>query len=123
MTVARVRLAPVLLLIATLLAASGCAEERPPPTRDEVLTACGDYNVASCRAFQRCLGWSETEFWSCVNDENAKCAADLQAESCWENQHDALERCTVDVADDTCAEVCNDTFCSSRCLYFCPANE
>lgn len=123
MTKPRVRLASVLALVATSLAVSGCAEDPPPTTRDEVLVACGDYNVAGCRAFQRCLGWTDAEFWSCVNEENAKCASDLQAETCWENQRDALERCTVTVEDKTCSEVCNDGFCFNQCLYFCPANE
>jgi hypothetical protein len=116
-----VRLTSVMTLFVSLLAFSGCSDEPPPPTRDEVLVACGDYNVAGCRAFQRCLGWSETEFWSCVNDENARCASDLQAESCWENQYDALERCTASVDDKTCSEVCNNGFCFNQCIYFCPA--
>lgn len=110
------------LLLLSCLAVSACADERPPPTRDEVLWACGTYNLEVCRAFGRCLGWTDAEIQDCVNDENAECADDLQAESCWENQRDALERCTADVADDACSEVCNNGFCGAQCLYFCPSS-
>lgn len=115
------RASALVLALVAELGLTGCADDRPPPTRDEVLYACGIYNLEVCRAFGRCLAWTAAEVQACVDEENADCRSDLEAESCWENQRDALERCSAAVAEDTCSEVCNNSFCSDQCLYFCPS--
>jgi hypothetical protein len=110
----------LLLLFVVQLASAGCAEDRPPPTREEVIHACGILNLETCRAFGRCLGWTPARTQQCVDEENAGCDDELQDDTCWEAQRDALEACSAEVAADSCSEVCNNGFCGNRCLYFCP---
>lgn len=113
----------VALVLMSFLSMSACGTDPAPPTRDEVIFACGTYNLEACRTFGRCLGWTDAETQACVNEENAKCADELQTESCWEAQRDALDRCAADVADDSCPDVCNaNGFCFSPCSYFCPSS-
>ncbi len=115
----------LVVVIAAIVGLSGCAEEDgPPPTRDEVLFACGTFNLEACRTFGRCLGWDQARVATCVNDENRKCGGDLAAESCWSAQQDALERCAADVAAESCASACGDDgFCFAGCSYYCPSGE
>lgn len=105
-----------------LLALFACSDpEPPPPTRDDVLTACAEYGRAACTAFAPCLGWSDAELAECIREEAADCPDELQDESCWPDQLDAYERC-AGVESESCEEVCPNDFCLDNCFYFCPAN-
>lgn len=109
------------LVLAIAVGLTGCEEERPPPTRDEVNYACGIFNLEACRTFGRCLGWDAAELQACVNRENAECSRSIEEESCWQAQEDAFDRCAADATSRTCESACGETFCYIPCSWYCPS--
>ncbi len=110
-------------LLLFLVVASGCADESPrPATHDEVIAACQLYAVNACRSIGACLGHTPAQIAYCIDQEYGECDEELQAESCWTRQRDALEECSADVESESCEDVCNDIgFCFDPCPYFCPS--
>ena len=110
-----------ILSAATLLCTACDASEGPPPTREEVLEACVDYADATCRAFARCLGWTQDELDDCVDEERGECPSTIGRESCTSRQLDAYLGCTADVESETCDDLCTELGCYAACSVRCPA--
>ena len=115
---------PVLGLGAVLILVSvACSDpEPPPPTRDEVISACEDLARVSCRKFGECLGQTAAEVDDCIADAIARCPGELEAsDSCWANQLENYVDCSATTTSDSCDDTCNDQgFCFVYCSYVCP---